>query len=396
MISNNYPKFDMDKVKRLSNGNWHRIYPALAPRLNDALEKVGSHVPCPVHGGKDGFRFRSTYTNSRQLTPEGYGLCNTCTDGKRQDGIAILMLVNGWSFPEAVKEVMLYLDPRGDWQARDTGRTPIRVQAPVAPPPVHDHDENKRRLEALKDVWKASYALEDPESAIGRRYFASRGLKVPVGLQSTLRFVTRLAHYEQGKYVAHFPALVAKMVNVDGQIVTLHRIYLAPDGSGKAPVAQAKKAMAYPSTRNMMGAAIRLSGSMSRVLAVTEGIETACAVHQMTGFTTWSTVASTFMEAFIPPPGVEAIWVWGDKDVSGGGQESTQRLVDGLRARGLRATPVIPPWPIAEGEKSIDWLNVLNTYGDSAWRMLAPFQRMGQSESTTVIARPQLAAVPRR
>lgn len=367
-----YERFDMDAVKRLTNGQWDRIYACLAPCLELAQQKLGHHVPCPVHGGTDGFRLRKD-------SVEGHGLCNTCTEGRRIDGFAVLKLVNGWSFPEAVKEVMALVDPGGHLQARDTGRTPIRVQAPVAPPPAHDHKENARKLEAMKKVWQQSIPLDHPDASIARRYFASRGLKVPCGLRGTLHFVPRLPYYEGRTRMGEFPALVAKVVNAAGQLVTLHRTYLAPNGAGKAPVEDSKKTMAFPSTRDMMGSAIRLSGITSSVLAVAEGIETALAVREMTGFTTWATIASTFMDAFMPPPGIVAVWVWGDKDVNGVGQASAERLVGALRARGLRATTVIPPWPIPEGGKSLDWLDVYRTQGASAWQMLTPFQRMGRS-----------------
>lgn len=370
-----YEKFDMEAIKRMTNGNWASIYLRLAPQLGRAVEKWGHHVPCPVHGGTDGFRLRKD-------SVEGHGLCNTCTKGLRVDGFGVLMLVNGWSFPEAVKEVLSEVDPGGYRIAQAdqrNQRTPIRVQPPTVPVSVDDREENVKKLAKLKAVWQQSVPLDHPEASIARRYFASRGLKVPGGLQGTLHFVRRLPYYEGRTRIGEFPALVAKVVNAEGELVTLHRTYLALNGAGKAPVKDPKKSMAFPSTRAMMGSAIRLSALTSNVLAVAEGIETALAVREMTGFTTWATIASTFMDAFTPPSGVVAVWVWGDKDVGGTGQASAERLVGALRARGLRATAIIPPWPIPDGEKSLDWLDVFRNHGARAWQMLTPFQRMGRS-----------------
>jgi hypothetical protein len=38
----------------------------------------------------------------------------------------------------------------------------------------------------------------------------------------------------------HWPALVAAIVDPEGQLTAVHRIWLAPDGSGKAPLRDRK------------------------------------------------------------------------------------------------------------------------------------------------------------
>jgi putative DNA primase/helicase len=44
------------EVKAAAHGRWGGILSALAPQLQPALDRVGHHVSCPVHGGKDGYR----------------------------------------------------------------------------------------------------------------------------------------------------------------------------------------------------------------------------------------------------------------------------------------------------------------------------------------------------
>lgn len=62
----------------------------------------GKHSPCPIHGGKDGFRFTDE--------GKGYGICATCTEGKFKDGFVWIALKNGISNTEAFKRVAQYLD----------------------------------------------------------------------------------------------------------------------------------------------------------------------------------------------------------------------------------------------------------------------------------------------
>lgn len=376
--------FEMQQVKRLSNGQWDRIYAALAPQLGEALAKIGRHVPCPVHGGKDGFRMRRD-------SVEGHGLCNTCTDGRRIDGFAMLQLVNGWTFTEAVTEVLSVVDPTGRMMAQDAtrqARTPIRTASP--PTPVRPVEEDKRKMRNLRDTWMASVPLSDPAAEPARRYFASRGLIVPQGLDDQMRFVPKLGYWEDGRVIAKYPALITRLINVAGQAVSLHRTYLAPDGSGKANLGctadgeqrVARKMMGIPSSRSWIGATARLD-PVHPTLAVAEGIETALAVKELTGFHTWAALSAPFMEAFEPPTGVDAVWIFADKDVNGRGQAAAYQLAGALRTKGLRVSVVVPPWDIQPGKTSLDWNDVWQVYGREALKMLEPFQKLARSIPVT-------------
>ena len=49
-------EYETQQVKEDACGRWERVLLTLAPLLKDAMERKGKHVPCPVHGGRDGFR----------------------------------------------------------------------------------------------------------------------------------------------------------------------------------------------------------------------------------------------------------------------------------------------------------------------------------------------------
>ena len=89
--------YDAQAVKALASNRWKSIFLALAPSLHKAVEHAGQHVPCPVHGGTDGFRLFPKFN------AKGDGICNTC--GAKTDGLAMLQWVNNWSFSETVNAV---------------------------------------------------------------------------------------------------------------------------------------------------------------------------------------------------------------------------------------------------------------------------------------------------
>lgn len=99
-------RLDVSVVREAARGHWDAIFCALAPMLKTAMQQPGKHVPCPVHGGKDGFRLFPDYAEA------GSCVCNTC--GSFRDGFETLEWLHGWGFAETLKRVawVLGLQPR--------------------------------------------------------------------------------------------------------------------------------------------------------------------------------------------------------------------------------------------------------------------------------------------
>lgn len=99
-------RLDVSVVREAARGHWDAIFCALAPMLKAAMQQPGKHVPCPVHGGKDGFRLFPDYADA------GSCVCNTC--GSFRDGFETLEWLHGWGFAETLKRVscVLGLQPR--------------------------------------------------------------------------------------------------------------------------------------------------------------------------------------------------------------------------------------------------------------------------------------------
>lgn len=136
--------------------------------------------------------------------------------------------------------------------------------------------------------------------------------------------------------------MIAVVSAPDGRPVSLHRTYLTKQGQ-KAPVPEAKKLM---KGLGVSGGAIRLYPA-GKVLAVAEGIETALAVHCLTGYPTWATVSATLMQKLEVPEYVEHLLIFADNDEPDhlgrrAGQEAAGILKQRLEEKGIKVTVVLP------------------------------------------------------
>jgi len=352
------------RTRELAVGRWEAIFRALAPALGPALEVEGRrHVACPVHGGKDGFRlFRDYHTAGRAI-------CNTC--GHFHDGFAVLKWVNGWTGKETVESVMATLtgDKNHDYAAP---RTPL---PPKVEPVAKRSNEDLKK--SLNWTMQKTVSPNSKEAEPLRLYLARRGLTPPQ--MKALSFHPRLAYSDGTEITGYHPAMLAVVQAVDGSPVTIHRTYL--DSSGrKANVPEVKKMMSYPDDLKILGGAIRLAPA-ARVLGVAEGIETSYAAMEGMGIPTWATVNATMMAHFVPPEEVDMVIVFSDKDrpskehPRGHGQEASIRLVERMWAMGKKAMAITPKGEIPEGEKSLDWLDILNRDGVAGFPSYEAVQR---------------------
>lgn len=346
-----------EEVLRMARGYWGAILGALAPELQPALDRPGRHVPCPVHGGKDGFRV------FKDVDETGGTVCNTC--GINSDGIATLRWISGWRYSDTVRAVADYL------RVGSRNAMPVRQ---VAKPLPHTGDDDERLRQSLNRVWNESIPIADRDAEPARLYLARRGISIAP--PETLRFHPSLSYYDGEKKIGSFPAIIAMVSGASGNPVTIHRTYLTPDGK-KAPVESPKKLMGYPKDRKIIGGAIRLTEADAQVIAVAEGLETSLAVMEGTGLPVWCTVNALLLENFIPPSETERVLVFADKDRAteqhpkGHGQEAAKQLVLRLWKMGIKASAIVPAGEIPSGQKSLDWLDILDRDGEAGFPNLA-------------------------
>lgn len=208
-----------------------------------------------------------------------------------------------------------------------------------------------RRLEIAERIWSESRELlGTPAEA----YLRHRGI-TRRDLPPTLRYHAGLRHPEGGT----FPALVGCVESLDGDLAGVWRIFVRPDGAGKAPVENAKLGLG-----NVRGGAVRL-GAAGDTLAVTEGIETGLAVVELTAgrVPVWAALSTSGIKGLDLPDTVRRIVIFPDGDplreLRGRGfvrpgRDAAQALIERARGEGRSAAMETPP------PDGCDFLDVLN------------------------------------
>jgi hypothetical protein len=161
------------------------------------------------------------------------------------------------------------------------------------PPPYRDDN----RSQAATAEQKTARARElfrrcmRAERTLGQVYWGWRGFDIAI--PPDIRYHPRLWHGPSGR---ELPALVAAVRNVDGELVAIHRTFLAPNGRGKANV-EPNRMVLGP----CRGAAVRLAPAAER-MAVSEGLETGLSVAQSTGLAVWAAVSAPGLQSLVLPP----------------------------------------------------------------------------------------------
>ena len=132
-----------------------------------------------------------------------------------------------------------------------------------------------------------------------------------------------------------WPALLAAVTNLDGTITGVHRTWLARDGTDKAPVATARRAMGY-----LLGNGIRF-GAAHDVLAAGEGIETVlslrCAVSRLPMI---AALSANHLAAIVFPPTLRRLYVARDNDPAG--DLAAAILTERAQSAGIEALTLSP------------------------------------------------------
>ena len=132
-----------------------------------------------------------------------------------------------------------------------------------------------------------------------------------------------------------WPAMIAAVTNLDGQITGAHRTWLTRDGSSKAPVDPPRKAMG-----DLLGSAVRF-GHAEDVMAAGEGIETILSLRQALPLMTMvSALSAGHLAAILFPACLRRLYIVRDNDPAG--DSARDSLVDRTREAGIEAITLSP------------------------------------------------------
>lgn len=308
----------MSEVAQQAIGKWQGILSALGVGEDYLKNK---HGPCPMCDGTDRYRFDDK-------DGKGTYICGQCGSG---DGFTLLMKLHGWDFKQAAEEVE-------------------KIVGSVKPIQVRQKPDPRLLLRRIANAARGLNG-EDPAS----RYLEGRGLSV---LPLALSVHGGLDYYQDGRKAGQYPAMLARIVDVDGVPLTYHVTYL--DGIQKAPVDSPKKIM--PPIRSITGGAIRLFPAGPH-LGIAEGIESAIAAHELYGIPVWATATAHGMETFKAPAGVERITIFADNDETYTGQKAAYALANKLVVNtGIRVDVMVPEEP------GMDFLDQINKQATIARR----------------------------
>jgi len=313
------------EARKNAFGRWTSILLALGVE-----EKVlnRKNQPCPLSGcgGTDRFQYTDKFG-------DGNYVCRACGAG---GGFKMLMGYFDWSASTALRRVE---------------RSLCMQPAQAAPKHV-----TKDSIALIHRILAETTPIVHGDEV--DCYLQNRGLGMP-SYPEVLRTHPALGYYEvdpaTGKpvLVGRFPAMVASILDRQGELVSLHRTYL--QNGQKLAGRDAKKLLCG----GINGAAIRLAPAGVE-LAVCEGIETGLAILKRTAQPIWIGICARNLESMWIPDEVRRLRIYGDNDADSmyDGQASSYIL-----ARQFLKRPVTGERRSAEvfipRVAGADWANVL-------------------------------------
>ena len=196
------------------------------------------------------------------------------------------------------------------------------------PPAPTGSSEAARRL----------FAMSKPiQGTVAEVYLHRRGITAPVSSR-VLRFHPRCWYRrDQDEHSPRdtWPALIAAVTDLQGQITGAHRTWLDPTGRGKAPISSPRRSMGH-----LLGAAVRF-GVAHDVMAAGEGLESVLSLRQvLPSMPAAAALSANHLAALVLPTTLRRLYVLEDADPAG--RRATQALTERAQAQGIEALTLRP------------------------------------------------------
>ena len=226
-------------------------------------------------------------------------------------------------FTDVAAEARRFLRlPRSD---PDPASRPARIPAQPGSP------EAARRL----------FAMSQPIArTLAERYLRDRGITA-LHDGGSLRFHPRCYYrLDDGSPTETWPAMIARVTDLDGRITGAHRTWLDPDGFdlirlGKAPIDTPRRAMG-----DLLGNAVRF-GVAGEVLAAGEGIETMLSLRSaLPTLPMAAALSANHLAAMLLPLTLRRLYIARGDDAAG--EAAATALTERAEAAGIEALRLSP------------------------------------------------------
>ncbi|MDE1568278.1 DUF7146 domain-containing protein [Aquabacter sp. P-9] len=179
------------------------------------------------------------------------------------------------------------------------------------------------------------FAMSQPiAGTIAETYLRRRGITLLHGT-ANLRFHPRCYYKPDDGPSETWPAMIAAVTDLSGRITGVHRTWLAPDGSDKAPVDTPRKAMG-----DLLGCSVRI-GVAGDVMAAGEGIETMLSLRQvLPSMAMAPALSAAHLAAILFPLRLRRLYIVRDNDPAGDG--ARDMLIQRANAEGIETIPLSP------------------------------------------------------
>ena len=305
----------------------------LRQRLRDYAGPLAEHLlGQPSVTGRAALRVGPKGGMSVEVAGRKAGLWIDYTADEGGDMLALIGRVLSLDFPGAVRWALAWLG--------DPGR-----EAPPPRRPANDHPpvEHATLSPWGQELFAAARRVT-PDCVAGR-YLLGRRCALPE--PHAVRWVPSLRYGRD----AAFPALLALVTDIHDpeRPLSLHRTWLAPNGSGKAPVDRPRLLLRG---HRKAGGVIRLSpdDAVTAGLGIAEGLETALTALAAGWGPVWAAIDAGNLGNFPVIPGVESLTAFADHDAAG--RAAADKVAKSWTAAGREARIVLPPRP---GDDLNDW-----------------------------------------
>ncbi len=239
---------------------------------------------------------RSMFVRLKESPKGSAGKWTDAATGEHGDLLDIIRESCGLlDFHDVADEARRFLSlPRSDPEpAPKTARLPAQTGSPEA----------ARRL----------FAMSQPIArTLVETYLRHRGITA-LHEDGALRFHRRCYYRpDEDAPTETWPAMIARVTDLDGRMTGAHRTWLDPSGRGKAPIDTPRRAMG-----DLLGNAVRF-GVANDVLAAGEGIETMLSLRcVLPTLPMAAALSANHLAAMLLPPTLHRLYIARDDDAAG-------------------------------------------------------------------------------